>query len=138
MNYKLKKMVLSGVTLCLTIPHVSLALNIPPLSTNQKRILIAATTAAVAGGVYYKYGNALLNKIKNYKNSFITSIKDTAQDKIEDEIVNSLMLAVTPNMFIAGLPKEEKEKLFRKKAQLINARIRILAKSVCSMKILFL
>ena len=47
-------------------------------------------------------------------------------EKVENEIADSLVLTFTPNGTIDKLPKELREEKFKDKAKLINRRIRVL------------
>lgn len=85
-------------------------------SLNQKRALKVIAGLSITA-ISYKVGHIIYTKIKN-----------SIEAKIENEIADSIVLAATSNHKISKLPKEQKEEKLRKKAKLINARIRILNK----------
>lgn len=111
----------SKVALCLIlIPSAALCDTQTPqpssfeMSRNQVIIAVIGA-AALFGG--FKIAQYLINQSKNY-----------IDQKIEDEIVETITLACTTNGSIEKLPQQEKEAALKKKAWFINVRKRILVK----------
>lgn len=83
-------------------------------TTNQKR------AAQVALGLTTLAGACILGKM------LYTKTQKKINEKVENEIVDSIVFVFTSNYSISKLPKQEREHAFRKKAKLINTRIRVM------------
>lgn len=75
--------------------------------------LIALASCAAVGYLGYK---------------FYYQGKEYLENKIIDETVDAIVVGLTPVSSLNGLPNEEREKVLRKKARLINMRKRVLVK----------
>ncbi len=75
--------------------------------------------------IWSKIGGCIFASIAGYTIYKIS--QNYIENKIINETVESLSLALTPNSTISRLPAKEEEKAFRKKAWLINLRKRVIA-----------
>ena len=102
-----------------------------PITTicNESRITRLKNTVLTQNGLLtlFVVGITLVATYKMFP-AIQKMIKDRINDKIETEIADSLILLCKPNGVINKLQGNERDKQFKKKARLINGRIRILKK----------
>lgn len=111
-----------AITLVLTQVNADMCAFFQPLkkrwaqaTVNQKVLTAIGLSVAALGG--YKIGSYF------YK---ITRLK--VENKIEDDVVQLIILSLTLNASINALPAKEREQKFRAKARCINIRMRVMNK----------
>lgn len=114
--FKRKKIILTIITLFGILAKQSLLADGWSGVITGKRVISVAAISTAAFGIY-KYGPTIYN-----------TLQERINNKINEEIIDSLILLLTPNYMISKLGDEEKKQKLEKKARLISAKDRIIKK----------